>query len=212
MPPTQNGSWLVTVGFFGTATPASIPTTAFWSAVPSVPGVIPVPAPRIVYAVLTSLTQSIAIFAARVGMGINDASYLGGIGTSIVSGVWEVAGIDGVDKSAGLSDQIGGSVELGAPVTTTRQGDFVVSVDDPFTNVTGIHSGNNFTDDSLLGGTGWAHLNDKNTPPGTYQAQWDTTDTSSDTYATVTLALTVIPTGSGALEVSNDFSMQVRLR
>jgi hypothetical protein len=90
--------------------------------------------------------------------------------------MWEVAGIDPtspLDKGTKLDDQAASTMPLGASITTSAAGEFVVSVVIVSGSVSGIHAGSLFTNDHRTFGNGWAHLTDPASAPGTYQAQWD---------------------------------------
>jgi hypothetical protein len=90
--------------------------------------------------------------------------------------VWEVANIratdpiDTVNIASGTATTTGGAA--GAEIATASAGEFVVSIIVAATTVTGIESGNEFTNDSLIVGGGWAHLADDHAPAGPQQAVW----------------------------------------
>ncbi len=91
--------------------------------------------------------------------------------------IWEVAGLranDPVDGPATtLNDQPDSTTPLGAAITTTATGDFVVSVVIVANAITNLTTGSAFTNDKKIHANGWAHLTADDAPAGTYQAQWD---------------------------------------
>jgi hypothetical protein len=91
---------------------------------------------------------------------------------------WEVSGItasDPVDAVAVLNDQPRSNAPLAPKITTSADGEFVVASAIVFDTVSGIHPGNEFTNDQVSDGNGWAHLADPMAPAGVHQAQWDAT-------------------------------------
>lgn len=90
---------------------------------------------------------------------------------------WEVSGMvttgSPVDVANALTDEPSSVTPLGAPVTTTVDGAFIVSVALFTNNSPGISSGNEFTTASTLRGNGWAHITSPTAPAGLHQAQWD---------------------------------------
>jgi hypothetical protein len=92
--------------------------------------------------------------------------------------VWEVSGIatSAPDAANGATGSVTAGNTPGPSVTTTQAGDFVVSilfaVD---ASVSGISSGNAFTNDFTTNGNGWAHITSNSAAKGTYQASWSTT-------------------------------------
>ncbi len=90
--------------------------------------------------------------------------------------VWEVSGIradDPVDAVAVLNDQPRTTTPLGPKITTSAAGEFVMASAVVEFTVSGIHPGNEFTNDQVSDGNGWAHLTDPMAPAGVHQAQWD---------------------------------------
>lgn len=91
---------------------------------------------------------------------------------------WEVSGITGsdpVDAVAVLSDQPRSNAPLAPKITTSAAGEFVMASAIVLDTVSGIHPGNEFTNDQVSDGDGWAHLTDPMAPAGVHQAQWDAT-------------------------------------
>lgn len=100
--------------------------------------------------------------------------------------IWEFSGVDTVsplDQTAVLNSQAATSTPSGASVTTTSPVEAVISVIAPTWWIGGLQSGNNFTNDSLLYATGWAHLITSSV--GTYAAAWNT---GLDTYTSSTVS------------------------
>jgi hypothetical protein len=97
--------------------------------------------------------------------------------TSIEIAIWEVSGVLSMPLDA--ANTASGTITLnntpGPAVTTTKAGDFVVSVllalNAPFT---GISEGNEFTNDFTTFGNGWAHITSNSSSAGTQQASWST--------------------------------------
>jgi hypothetical protein len=104
--------------------------------------------------------------------------------------VWEVSGISTLAPDA--INTTSGSITLdntpGPAVTTAHAGDFIVSilfaVD---TTITGISTGNEFTNDFTTDGNGWAHITSNSAPAGTHQASWYT-PTPQGVYCASTVA------------------------
>jgi hypothetical protein len=101
--------------------------------------------------------------------------------------IWEFSGVSStapLDATAVLNSQSASATPSGASVTTTAAGDAVISLITVANSVSGIASGNAFTNDSLLKDNGWAHL--ITSSAGTYAAQWN--QSPAGTYATTTVA------------------------
>ena len=97
------------------------------------------------------------------------------VGMFLAAVVWEVSGIrdrDALD-TAGVVVDGKGLAPLGPPITTSTDGEFVVSAVAMETKARGIHGGNEFTNDQLTFGNGWAHLTDPHAKAGQHVAQWD---------------------------------------
>ena len=103
-------------------------------------------------------------------------------GTAFSAMVWEV---DVLGASVQL--EIGTVFSNGAATSLPKSpsiqilvpGSFVAAMTAGAGAVTGIHAGNAFTNDSIAGGDGWAHLTDTDTAPGNFTAEWDS---ASGTY------------------------------
>jgi hypothetical protein len=104
--------------------------------------------------------------------------------------VWEVSGIS--NSAPDVTNTLSGSVTLdntpGPAVITSHAGDFIVSilfaVD---TSISGISTGNEFTNDFTTNGNGWAHITSNSAPAGTHQASW-VTSTPQGGYCASTVA------------------------
>jgi hypothetical protein len=108
--------------------------------------------------------------------------------------VWEVSGVrsdDPVDATLVLIEQADTTTPLGPRITTSADGEFVVSVMLVDNTISGIHPGNEFTNDQIAFGNGWAHLTDPMAKAGAYQAQWD--QPMSGAYCTSAVAFKVAP-------------------
>jgi hypothetical protein len=91
--------------------------------------------------------------------------------------VWEVSGIS--TSALDVTNTSSGDLTLnntpGPAVTTTQADDFILSILFAIdTKITGISSGNEFTNDFTTDGNGWAHITSNSVPAGTYQASWFT--------------------------------------
>ena len=99
-------------------------------------------------------------------------------GTDAVRAVvaWEVSGIrtdDPLDTANALQDEPASTTPVGPSITTSTDGEFVVSVAIADNEITRIHAGNAFTNDQLTFGNGWAHRTDPMARAGVDRAQWD---------------------------------------
>jgi hypothetical protein len=106
--------------------------------------------------------------------GATSISGVGDCSSAVVA--WEVAGLSTtapLDVAGQFTNQPISATPLGAAVTTTHPGDFVLSILIGAETVTGLHAGDAFTNDELANGNGWAHLTSNAAPPGRYQAEWD---------------------------------------
>jgi len=92
--------------------------------------------------------------------------------------VWEVGNATVVDQTGELSSQEASATPGGAPVTTTKANEIILTILHPAPdgNPTGIDSSNPFVSDSTTDGMAWAHL--ITTSVGTYAAEWDQTSTT----------------------------------
>ena len=95
------------------------------------------------------------------------------------SGVDTASPLDATSSANILNSQSASLTPVGPAIATAEAGELVISVLAVQHNVTNIHAGNAFTNDSLAGNDGYAHLIATST--GTFQAQWD--QDSSGTYA-----------------------------
>jgi hypothetical protein len=89
---------------------------------------------------------------------------------------WEVAGIrttSPLDTASKLDNQPPTTTPVGASITTSTDGEFVVSVVVVSNEISGLTAGSPFTNDHTAFGNGWAHLTSAAAPAGTYQARWD---------------------------------------
>ncbi|HVW85263.1 MAG TPA: hypothetical protein VHB50_11310 [Bryobacteraceae bacterium] len=97
----------------------------------------------------TSLTISLA-----------DSSTTEAVVSNAGAVIWEFSGADAAapfDRAAVLNSQPSSATPAGASVSTSGA-EAVVSLLATSGNVTGISTGNSFTNDSLLKGDGWAHM------------------------------------------------------
>ena len=90
---------------------------------------------------------------------------------------WEVSGIS--TSAPDVTNTSSGHVTLnntpGAAVSTAQAGDFIVSILFAAESImSGISTGNEFTNDFTTNGNGWAHITSNSVPAGTHQASWST--------------------------------------
>jgi hypothetical protein len=92
--------------------------------------------------------------------------------------VWEFATAQPatVDAAAAMSDQGSSSHPTSPVITTENAGELVIAIGISGGVVTGIHAGNEFTNDSLVRGNGWAHITSADAPAGSQHAVWDSND------------------------------------
>ena len=96
--------------------------------------------------------------------------------TIYVMAAWEVAGIrttSPLDTASKLDNQPATTNPVGATITTSAVGEFVVSVVLVANMITSLTAGSAFTSDHTTFGNGWAHLTSAAAPAGTYQARWN---------------------------------------
>lgn len=131
------------------------------------------------HAVNRPLGDALEIFYAK-----NSCSGADDLGVSATTGVfatvvWEVAGIrtdDPLDTAVVLNDQPASTAPIGPTITTSAAGEFVVSAAMVENLAATIHTGNEFTNDQITNGNGWAHLTDSMAAAGDHRAQWDQPD------------------------------------
>jgi hypothetical protein len=95
---------------------------------------------------------------------------------------WEVAGVSTTapfDAAAAASTQAASASPQGPALTTTAVGDFIVSAAVVANSVTGIFAGNEFTNDTLSNGNGFAHLTSNTATAGSHRAQWSQSPSGS---------------------------------
>jgi hypothetical protein len=109
--------------------------------------------------------------------------------TQVEMAAWEVSGVSAATPDvSSTSSGMTLANTAGSAVTTTRGGDFIVSIlFAADTNVSGISSGNEFTNDFITNGNGWAHITSNATEAGTHQASW-LTSAPQGRYCTSTVA------------------------
>lgn len=95
--------------------------------------------------------------------------------TSVEISTWEVSGA--LVLPPGPTNTATGTLTLtntpGPAVTTIEGGDFIVSVMlVTSTSISGISTGNEFTNDFKTNGNGWAHITSNSSSAGTHQASW----------------------------------------
>lgn len=101
--------------------------------------------------------------------------------------IWEFSGVDQtapLDQAAVLNSQPASTTVSGAAVTLSSAPEVVISIANVSNSVTGMASGNAFTNDSTAYASGWAHL--ITSTPGTYAPQW--IQNSAGTYDSSTVA------------------------
>ncbi|HXJ96057.1 MAG TPA: choice-of-anchor D domain-containing protein [Terriglobia bacterium] len=88
--------------------------------------------------------------------------------------IWEFSGVSTTSplaQAGALINQPVTKTPVGPSVTTTSAGEVIISIAAGSKSITGIYSGNPFTEDSLVHSDGWAHLIASS--PGGYDAQWN---------------------------------------
>jgi hypothetical protein len=134
-----------------------------------------------------------------------------GINASVV--IWEFSGIDQtapLDRTAVLNSQAPTALVTGAAVTTTSSPEVVISIANVSGSLTGIASGNGFTNDSTLFASGWAHAITSST--GTFAAQWNQTAAGSFDSSTVSFKAAssgTAPPTTTACDINKDGSVNV---
>jgi hypothetical protein len=101
--------------------------------------------------------------------------------------IWEFSGANSsapLDQTAVLNSQAATATPSAAAVGIAAANEIVISLAPVANAVTGIASGNGFTNDSGLKGNGWAHM--ITSSPGSYFAQWN--QSSAGTYASCTVS------------------------
>jgi hypothetical protein len=91
--------------------------------------------------------------------------------------VWEFATAQAatVDIASGLSDQASSTTPVAPALTTMNAGELVVAIGIVATSISQLQPGNEFTNDALANGNGWAHITSATAPGGAHQAAWDST-------------------------------------
>jgi hypothetical protein len=80
-----------------------------------------------------------------------------------------------VDVAAELSAQASSQHPLSPMIMTANAGELVVAIGISGAVVSGIHAGNEFTNDQLIKGNGWAHITSSASAAGPHRAEWDST-------------------------------------
>jgi hypothetical protein len=118
--------------------------------------------------------------------------------------IWEFSGASltaPLDATAVLNSQAATTTPTGASVTATAANDVIVSIAEVANAVTGITSGNTFTNDSTIMSNGWAHLIASSS--GAYAAKWN--QNPSGTYTSSTAAFKAAVQGSfSACDLNQD--------
>jgi hypothetical protein len=128
----------------------------------------------------------------------------GATGTALI---WEFSGLDKnapLDQAVALNSQAATTTPMGAQVTASTANELVVSIAWVQGTVTGILSGNAFTNDSTVTGDGWAHY--IAAAPGTYRAQWSS---DNGTYASSAISFKAASAGGGACDLNADGAVNV---
>jgi hypothetical protein len=88
---------------------------------------------------------------------------------------WEVVapGPVAIDSALAISNAASTALPTSPPIATSAAGEFFVAAALVEHNVTAIHTGSAFVNDSLAHGNGWAHLTANDAPAGSYSATWD---------------------------------------
>jgi hypothetical protein len=137
--------------------------------------------------IITSSTSITDIwYSKNVKTGTTTVTITPDASVSAAAVIWEFSGVDPVAPlvgSAVVNDGASASTTSG-PTVAASANSVVVAVMTPMVPPVGIHSGNPFTNDSLLYSVGWAHLI---TPTaGNFAPQWDLS--SANTYSASAVA------------------------
>ena len=124
--------------------------------------------------------------------------------------IWEFSGADPsspVDQAAALNSQASSSVSQSPSVTTTSASEAIVALSAGAGQITGISSGNVFTNDSTVLGRGWAHL--VTTSAGSYLASWAANP--AGTYASSAVSFKAAQSGAtvSSCDINGDGSTNV---
>lgn len=123
-----------------------------------------------------------------------------GSGTAVI---WELSGVEPfspLDQTSVLNSQSATTTPSGASVVTTLPTEVIISIANSQGTITGITSGNSFTNDSTASSEGWAHYIASSA--GTYAPQW--TASTSGTYCSSTVSFKAASTGGGACDLNQD--------
>jgi hypothetical protein len=115
-------------------------------------------------------------YTQSVGSGVTSVTATTTSGAYAVA-VWEIATAQPatVDVAAELSAQASSLHPASPMLTTANAGELVIAIGISEGVVSGIHAGNEFTNDQLLKGNGWAHITSTTSPAGAHRAVWDST-------------------------------------
>jgi hypothetical protein len=91
----------------------------------------------------------------------------------VVAWRFTTPGAPRLDLAAALSNQGLSTAPTSPAIMTSSPGEIVIAAVLVTADVTGISSGNEFTNDELTNGNGFAHLTDPLAPAGVHIAQWD---------------------------------------
>ena len=111
--------------------------------------------------------------------------------------IWQFSGVapsSPLDQTSVLNSQAATTTPSGASVTIGTVPEAIVSLAAVQNTITGISSGNSFTNDEILNGNGFAHLLAPSS--GTYAAQWN--QNSAGTFASNTASFKAASGGSGS--------------
>jgi hypothetical protein len=129
-------------------------------------------------------------------------------GTSGAAVIWEFSGVDPgspLDQTAVVNNPSASATPVGASVVTTSPAEVIVSLANVLGTVTGITSGNSFSNDSTVNGDGWAHL--ITASAGTFTPQWNAS--TSGTYSSSTASFRIASSGGGACDLNKDGQVNV---
>ena len=124
--------------------------------------------------------------------------------------IWEFSGADPsspLDQASALNNQPSNSVSQGPSVTTTSASEAIVALSAGAGQITGIASGNPFTNDSLAVGRGWAHL--VTTSAGTYSASWSANPAGTYASSAVSFKASQSVSSVSSCDINGDGSTNV---
>lgn len=141
---------------------------------------------------VTSCPRAVQL-AIWVGVPPASIAIVSAVGNAAAWALWEFRGIDPTPDGADVVPNGGNTtVPAGPPLTTTGDGELVVAAVIANGTIQGIHPDDDFVNDQILAGNGFAHVASNQVPAGTsLTAHWD--QEPSDLYCSSAVAFRVGP-------------------